>query len=73
MTVGQVAALLIAIPLLLPGGCFLIVGIGSLAEGSFSVAVAALQIAVPILFVMGVLFWLAFRRRPPRGPGGSSS
>ena len=72
MTVGQVAALLVAIPLLVPGGCFLIAGIGSLAEGSFSVAVAALQIAVPILFVIGVLFWVALRRRPPPpGPGGS--
>jgi hypothetical protein len=69
-----VAALLVAIPLLLPGGCFLIVGIGSLAEGSFFVAVAALQIGVPILFVMGLLFWVALRRRPPPpGPGGSSS
>jgi membrane protein implicated in regulation of membrane protease activity len=70
MTGGQVLALLCAIVLLVPGGCFLIVGIASLAEGSSRSGVAALQIAVPILAMAGVLFWLARRRRPPpRGPG----
>ena len=70
MSGGQVAALFVAILLLLPGGCFLVVGIGSLAEGHASSAVAALQIALPILAMAGVLFWLARRRRPPLpGPG----
>jgi membrane protein implicated in regulation of membrane protease activity len=70
MTGGQVLALLCAIVLLVPGGCFLIVGIASLAEGSSRSGVAALQIAVPILAMAGVLFWLARRRRPPPpGPG----
>ena len=72
MTVGQVAALLVAIPLLLPGGCFLSFGIVMLADGDVANAVAMLQIGVPILLVIGVLFWVALRRRPPPpGPGGS--
>jgi membrane protein implicated in regulation of membrane protease activity len=75
MTGGQVLALLCAIVLLVPGGCFLIVGIGSLAEGSSGSGVAALQIGVPIVAVVVLLFWVALRRRPPSppGPGGSSS
>ena len=52
MTGGQVAALIFALLLLLPGGCFLVFGIG-------------------ILAVMGLLFWLAFRKRPP--PLGSNT
>ena len=75
MTGGQVLALLCAIVLLVPGGCFLIVGIASLAEGSSGSGVAALQIGVPIVAVVVLLFWVALRRRPPSppGPGGSSS
>ncbi len=74
MTGRQIAALIGAILLLLPGGCFLIVGIGMLTQSSISGAVEALQIGVPILAVVGLLFWVAFRRRPPppspgAGPG----
>ena len=65
--------LLFAIVLLLPGGCFLVVGIGMLTEGSTAAAVAALQIAVPILVVMGLLFWFAFRRRPPSPPSSGAA
>jgi hypothetical protein len=74
MTGGQIAALIFAILLLLPGGCFLSFGIVMLTEGDVANAVQVLQIGVPILFVMGLLFWVALRRRPPPpGPGGSSS
>jgi hypothetical protein len=60
MTGGQVAALGCAIALLLPGGCFLLVGIGgSNMDG--------LSIGVVILVFAGLLFWAAFSRRP--GPG----
>ena len=66
MTGGQVAALGCAIALLLPGGCFLIVGIGdSDADGLF--------IGSFILVFAGVLFWAAFRRRPgPAAPPDAS-
>jgi membrane protein implicated in regulation of membrane protease activity len=73
MTGGQVAALLFAILLLLPGGCFLVVGIGSLTEGRVSSAVEALQIAVPILAMAGALFWRARRRGPPPPSPGVGS
>ena len=57
MTGGQVAALGCAIALLLPGGCFLFVGIASTdADGPFIGATA--------LIFAGVLFWAAFSRRP---------
>ena len=60
MTGGQTAALGCAIALLLPGGCFLFVGIAS-AEAN------GLFIGVVILVFAGLLFWAAFSRRP--GPG----
>jgi membrane protein implicated in regulation of membrane protease activity len=73
MTGGQVAALIFALLLLLPGGCFLVIGIGMLAEGSSSGAVEALSIGIPILAVMGLLFWFAFSRRPPPPGTGTTS
>jgi membrane protein implicated in regulation of membrane protease activity len=69
MTGGQIASLVFAILLLLPGGCFLVFGIGFASDtGEFAgLAVLLLAIAVAILGVAGLLFWLAFRRRePPR-------
>jgi membrane protein implicated in regulation of membrane protease activity len=68
---GQIAALIFAILLLLPGGCFLFFGI-ILTPGT---AVAdpvllLLPIAAAILALAGLLFWVAFRRRRP-GPGAT--
>jgi hypothetical protein len=57
---GQVAALGCAIALLLPGGCFLLVGIASTDRGG-------LFIGVEILVVAGLLFWAALSSRPGRG------
>jgi membrane protein implicated in regulation of membrane protease activity len=66
---GQIAALIFAILLLLPGGCFLFFGI-ILTPGT---AVAdprllLLPVAAAILALAGLLFWVAFRRPRP-GPG----
>jgi hypothetical protein len=68
---GQVAALIFAILLLLPGGCFLLVGIGFAVDSNRQFSDAAfllLPIAAAILALAGLLFWLAFRRRG-RGAG----
>ncbi len=70
MTGGQVAALIFALLLLLPGGCFLIFGIGFATDEEAAFANAApglLLVAAAILGVAGLLFWLAFRRRSARG------
>jgi hypothetical protein len=66
MNGGQVAALGCAIALLLPGGCFLVVGIASTdRDGLF--------IGVVILVFAGVLFWAAFSRRPDRAASPDAS
>jgi hypothetical protein len=73
MTGGQVAALIFALLLLLPGGCFFILGIGLSSEHD-SDGPMLLLIGILILSVMGLLFWLAFRKRPPPpGPGTTSA
>ncbi|HEV2333945.1 MAG TPA: hypothetical protein VGS13_00455 [Stellaceae bacterium] len=66
MTGGQVAALGCAIALLLPGGCFLLVGIASTDPNG-------LVIGVSVLIFAGLMFWVAFSRRsgpaaPPDAP-----
>jgi len=63
MTGGQIAALICAILLLLPGGCFLIfgIGIGTGVPGGWPL----LLIAVAILAAAGLLFWVACRGRGP--------
>jgi len=72
MTGGQVAALIFALLLLLPGGCFLVFGIGMLNDRQFyDTGVMLALIGIGILAVMGLLFWLAFRKRPP--PPGSDT
>jgi len=65
---GQIAALIFAILLLLPGGCFLIFGIGFATDRQFSdVAYVMLPVAAAILALAGFLFWVAIRRRPGGG------
>jgi hypothetical protein len=65
---GQIAALIFAILLLLPGGCFLFVGIAIATDRQFGeLALIALPIAAAILGLAGFLFWIAFRRRPKPG------
>ena len=70
MTGGQIAALIFALLLLLPGGCFVILSISLLNDPHLSdAAPLALVVGIAILGVIGLLFWVAFRRRPP--PPGS--
>jgi len=67
MSGGQIAALIIAIILLLPGGCFLIMGVAFLGEHdriARDVGPLALIVAAVLLTIAGLLFWAAFRRRP---------
>jgi hypothetical protein len=65
MSGGQVAALIFAILLLLPGGCFLLAGIVVATDSQFAeMAFVALPIAAAILGLAGFLFWIAFRKRP---------
>jgi hypothetical protein len=74
MTGGQIAALIFAILLLLPGGCFLIFGINLLNDPQISdAAPLALVVGIIILGVTGLLFWVAFRKRPqaPPRPGAA--
>ena len=68
MSGGQIAALIFAILLLLPGGCFLVFGIGFATDRQFyDASFVMLPIAAALLGLAGFLFWIAFRRR--RGPG----
>ena len=71
MSGGQIAALIFAILLLLPGGCFLIFGVGFLFDqhSYADVAYALIPIGLGILTLAGLLFWLAFRRRRPTVSG----
>ena len=66
MTGGQIAALICAVLLLLPGGCFLFVAVSGYP---FPVMLIIATIAAVFLSLAGLLFWVAFRRRP--GGGGS--
>jgi hypothetical protein len=69
---GQVAALIFALLLLLPGGCFVVFGISMLADHQFGdTGGMLLFIGSVIVAAMGFLFWLAFRKRPP--PAGTGS
>ena len=68
MSGGQISAFIVALVLLLPGGCFLFFGAAMLSENDSiarSVAPLLLAVAALILSVMALLFWVAFRRRRP--------
>jgi membrane protein implicated in regulation of membrane protease activity len=71
MSGGQIAALIFAILLLLPGGCFLIFGVGFLFDqhSYADVAYAMIPIGLGILALAGLLFWVAFRRPRPTVSG----
>jgi membrane protein implicated in regulation of membrane protease activity len=75
MTGGQIVALIFAIILLLPGGCFLLFGIGFATDPKYyDASFVLLPIAAAILSLVGFLFWIAFRRRrqgPGQTPGGT--
>ena len=66
MSGGQITALIFALLLLLPGGCFLVLGISLTTDRQYAdMAFVALPIAAAILALAGFLFRVAFRRRPP--------
>jgi membrane protein implicated in regulation of membrane protease activity len=65
MSWGQIAALIFAVLLLLPGGCFMVFG-GAFALDAAQFAEMAFllfPIGLAILALAGFLFWIAFRRR----------
>jgi hypothetical protein len=73
MSGGQIAALIFAILLLLPGGCFVLFGIVFLNGLGLSehpqsdeFDPSLLLIGLGILAVVALLFWVAFRRRSAR-------
>jgi len=72
MSGWQIASLILAILLLLPGGCFLFFGIGMTADsGDYSsIGPPLLIIGLIIMAVAALCFWAAFRRRraSPAGP-----
>jgi hypothetical protein len=70
MSGGQIAALVFAILLLLPGGCFLFVGVGLSSDSELiGVGLVMLLIAAAILGLAIFLFRVAFRKRiSPPGP-----
>ncbi len=68
MSGGQIAALIFAIILLFPGGCFLFFGVVVATDRQFyDAAFVMLPVAAAILALAGFLFWIAFRRRPRAG------
>jgi len=70
VTGGQIAALILGLLMLLPGGCFVITGIIMFTDPMLSLASwPYLFIGIVILAVTLLLFCVAFRRRPP--PPGS--
>jgi hypothetical protein len=81
MSGGQIVALLCAILLLLPGGCFVLVGIALTKDDYRRQHLSAFQaiadtallwgLVAAILALAGLLFWVAFRRRPPSDTSGS--
>jgi hypothetical protein len=76
MKAGQIIALVVAILLLLPGGCFVLIGIALTREDYRQHHVSAFEavadtaplwvLVAVILAVAGLLFWVAFNRRQNR-------
>ena len=70
MSGGQIAALIFAVILLIPGGCFFLYGVTLWGDpGAYGLGPPMLIIGIVILGVAGLLGWLAFRKRkPPQTP-----
>ena len=75
MSGGQIVALIFAILLLLPGGCFLLFGIADAKRSRAYTCVSGcgmpdymVMLPVAVAILARLLFWLAFRRRSP-APG----
>jgi membrane protein implicated in regulation of membrane protease activity len=70
MSGGQIAALVFAVILLIPGGCFMVFGIGMLTDntGYRDVGPPLLLVGLAIFSVAGLLGWVAFRKRNPPQP-----
>ena len=73
MSGGQIAALIFALVLLVPGGCFLYVGIRLTGDSHMRVAAEQMvTVGIVILALIGLLLWVAFRkRRKPPGAGAA--
>jgi hypothetical protein len=65
MSGGQIIALIFAVLLLLPGGCFLVLLAASPIRATSEDYAVILPIVAVLLSVSGLLFWIAFRRRKP--------
>ena len=73
MKTGQVVSLVIGCLLLLPGGCFMLFGVGLASDTSDNLGGlgwAMIGIALAIIAFAGLLFWIAFRKRGAQ-PSGS--
>jgi hypothetical protein len=71
MTGGRIVALIFAILLLLPGGCFLVLGIhmqSAVDPIGRDVGLLLLIIAAVTLSLAGLLLWIAFRRHRGGSP-----
>ena len=70
MSGGQIAALVFAVILLIPGGCFTVFGIGMLGDpGAYGLGPPLLIIGLVILALVAFLAWVAFhKRKPPAAP-----
>lgn len=65
MNTVRIVALIFAVLLLLPGGCYLLIGITLFDQyaDDMKAAIKLLMTAGAILSLAAVLFWVAFRRR----------
>jgi len=68
MSGGQIAALVFAVILLIPGGCFTVFGIGFLGDATAGgMGVPLLLVGLLILGLAGFLGWVAFHKTKPPG------
>lgn len=66
MSGGQIAALVFAVILLIPSGCFTVFGIGMLGDpGAYGLGPPLLIIGLVILVFVAFLAWVAFHKRKP--------